>query len=110
MVGQQTQLRIRRVVPERQRHARHAYRLLSPDYRVPFANRFFEDRFGKSEGKRCYEYLFTAAASRARNCETFKVLQDQSRRTIGSGRGSRLTPEDYRLSTTTRSPTRTARR
>ncbi len=25
--------------------------LLTPDYHVPFANRFFEDRFGKSEGR-----------------------------------------------------------
>ena len=32
--------------------------LLTPDYRVPFANRFFEERFGKSDGRRCYEYLF----------------------------------------------------
>ena len=32
--------------------------LLSPDYHVPFANRFFRERFGESHGKRCYEYLF----------------------------------------------------
>jgi len=31
--------------------------LLSPDYHVPFANRFFEERFGKSNGKRCPDSL-----------------------------------------------------
>lgn len=46
--------------------------LLSPDYRVPFANRFFEERFGKSEGRRCYEYLFQRTES-YENCETYKV-------------------------------------
>ncbi len=48
--------------------------LLSPDYRVPFANRFFEERFGKSEGRRCYEYLFNRGEP-CENCETFKVLK-----------------------------------
>ena len=48
--------------------------LLSPDYHVPFANRFFEERFGKSEGRRCYEYLFNRTEP-CENCETFKVLK-----------------------------------
>ena len=48
--------------------------LLAPDYHVPFANRFFEDRFGKSEGRRCYEYLFNRAEP-CENCETYKVLK-----------------------------------
>ena len=48
--------------------------LLSPDYRVPFANRFFEERFGKSEGRRCYEYLFNRTEP-CENCETYKVLK-----------------------------------
>ncbi len=48
--------------------------LLSPDYRVPFANRFFEERFGKSEGRRCYEYLFHRSEP-CENCETFRVLK-----------------------------------
>jgi PAS domain S-box-containing protein len=47
--------------------------LLSPDYRVPFANSFFEERFGRSQGKRCYEYLFHRTAP-CENCESFKVL------------------------------------
>jgi PAS domain S-box-containing protein len=48
--------------------------LLSPDYRVPFANRFFEERFGKSNGKRCYEYLFNRTEPCA-VCETYTVLK-----------------------------------
>ena len=51
--------------------------LLSPDYRVPFANRFFEERFGKSEGRRCYEYLFNRTEP-CEVCETFKVLKTQA--------------------------------
>ena len=48
--------------------------LLTPDYRVPFANRFFEERFGKSEGRRCYEYLFNRSEP-CEICETFTVLK-----------------------------------
>jgi PAS domain S-box-containing protein len=48
--------------------------LLSPDYCVPFANRYFEERFGKSEGRRCFEYLFKRSEP-CENCETFKVLK-----------------------------------
>jgi signal transduction histidine kinase len=48
--------------------------LLSPDYHVPFANRFFRQRFGESGGKRCFEYLFHRAEP-CENCETFKVLK-----------------------------------
>ncbi len=48
--------------------------LLSPDYRVPFANRFFEERFGASGGRRCYEYLF-GRAEPCENCETYTVFK-----------------------------------
>jgi PAS domain S-box-containing protein len=48
--------------------------LLTPDYHVPFANRFFEERFGKSAGARCYEYLFNRTEP-CENCGTFKVLK-----------------------------------
>ena len=48
--------------------------LLSEDYRVPFANRFFEERFGASQGKRCYEYLF-GRNEPCENCETYKVMK-----------------------------------
>jgi PAS domain S-box-containing protein len=48
--------------------------LLTPDCHVPFANRFFEERFGKSHGKRCFEYLFQRTEP-CEHCETYKVLQ-----------------------------------
>jgi PAS domain S-box len=48
--------------------------LLTPDYHVPFANRFFEERFGKSHGKCCYDYLFHRTEP-CENCETYKVLK-----------------------------------
>jgi PAS domain S-box-containing protein len=51
--------------------------LLSPDYHVRFANRFFESRFGKSDGRRCYEYLF-ARTEPCENCESYKVLQTKA--------------------------------
>jgi PAS domain S-box-containing protein len=48
--------------------------LLSTDYHVPFANRFFEERFGKSNGQRCYEYLFNRTEP-CEICETYSVLK-----------------------------------
>ncbi len=48
--------------------------LLSPDYHVPFANRFFEERFGRSEGWRCFEYLFNRTEP-CEKCETYSVLE-----------------------------------
>jgi PAS domain S-box-containing protein len=48
--------------------------LLTPDYQVPFANRFFRERFGESEGRTCYEYLFGRNAP-CEICETYTVLK-----------------------------------
>lgn len=48
--------------------------LLSNDYRVPFANKFFRQRFGESGGRRCFEYLFKRKEP-CENCETFKVME-----------------------------------
>ncbi len=48
--------------------------LLSQDYHVPFANPYFEEHFGKSEGRRCYEYLFQRTEP-CENCESYKVFQ-----------------------------------
>lgn len=47
--------------------------LLSRDYRVIFANRFFEERYGKAHGRPCYNYLFNRDRP-CEICETFKVL------------------------------------
>lgn len=46
---------------------------LRPDYHVTFANRFFEERFGESGGKRCYEYLF-GLTEPCEPCESYKPL------------------------------------
>jgi PAS domain S-box-containing protein len=48
--------------------------LLAVDYHVPFANRFFEERFGESLGQRCFEYLFHRTEP-CENCETYTVLK-----------------------------------
>jgi PAS domain S-box-containing protein len=48
--------------------------LLSPDYHVRFANRYFREHFGESHGRRCYEYLFERAEP-CEICETYKVLK-----------------------------------
>jgi len=48
--------------------------LLTPDYHVPFANRFFRERFGESHGRRCYEYLFKCTEP-CETCETYTVLK-----------------------------------
>lgn len=48
--------------------------LLTPDYHVPFANKFFRERFGESGGKRCFEYLFHRTEP-CEVCETYKVLK-----------------------------------
>jgi PAS domain S-box-containing protein len=51
--------------------------LLAQDYRVVFANRFFEQRYGKASGRRCHEYLFDRSEP-CEVCETFKVLETRA--------------------------------
>ncbi|MBN1366952.1 MAG: PAS domain S-box protein [Dehalococcoidales bacterium] len=48
--------------------------LLTPDYYIQFANRFFRERFGDVVGKTCYESLFKRTKP-CEKCQTFKVLQ-----------------------------------
>lgn len=48
--------------------------LLTEDYHVRFANRTFEERFCKSDGRRCYEYLFHRNEP-CENCETMVVFK-----------------------------------
>lgn len=48
--------------------------LLTPDHRVPFANRFFRERFGESQGRRCYDFLF-GRSEPCEVCESFEVLK-----------------------------------
>ncbi|MGZ5027732.1 MAG: PAS domain-containing protein, partial [Methylobacter sp.] len=48
--------------------------LMSPDYQVTFANRFFEERYGKANGRACHQYLFNRNEP-CEACESFKVLK-----------------------------------
>lgn len=49
--------------------------LLTPDYHVPFVNRFFRERFGEANDKRCYEYLF-GRDKPCEDCWAFKTLEE----------------------------------
>jgi PAS domain S-box-containing protein len=51
--------------------------LLSQDYYVPFANRYFEERFGQSHGKRCFEYLF-GRTEPCEICHSFEPFQTKT--------------------------------
>jgi PAS domain S-box-containing protein len=51
--------------------------LLSPDYHVPFANRFFQERFGEATDRRCVEYLFERAKS-SKDSESVRVMPTQA--------------------------------
>jgi PAS domain S-box-containing protein len=44
--------------------------LLSKDHHVPFANRFFRERFGDSGGRRCFEFLFQRSEP-CPDCQSF---------------------------------------
>jgi PAS domain S-box-containing protein len=79
---ERVQMRTRQVSIERQRlynilETLPAYViLLDKDYRSPFANKVFRERFGVSQ-KRCYEFLFNRDLP-CENCETYKVLKTNS--------------------------------
>jgi len=51
--------------------------LLTPDYHVRFANRFFRERFGESGGLRCFEYLF-GRNEPCEPCESFTPMKTQA--------------------------------
>jgi PAS domain S-box-containing protein len=48
--------------------------LLTPDYRVPFANKSFREKFGEANGRFCYEYCFRRKEP-CEFCETYEVLK-----------------------------------
>ncbi len=48
--------------------------LLTPDYRVAFANRSFREKFGESRGRHCYEHCF-GYSQPCDFCESYKVLE-----------------------------------
>jgi len=47
--------------------------LMTPDYHIPFANRFFREQFGEVNGRRCFEALF-GRSEPCENCQSFTVL------------------------------------
>jgi len=51
--------------------------LLTPDYHVPFANRFFRERFGESHGQHCFEYLF-GRSEPCETCESYTALKSMA--------------------------------
>ncbi|HHW08785.1 MAG TPA: response regulator [Firmicutes bacterium] len=51
--------------------------LLTSDYQVPFANRFFVERFGAPQGRRCFEHLFNRHTP-CENCQTYLVLKTKA--------------------------------
>jgi PAS domain S-box-containing protein len=48
--------------------------LLTQDYHIAFANHVYRQRFGESQGKRCFENLFNRREP-CENCETYTVLK-----------------------------------
>ncbi len=54
--------------------------LLTPDYHVSYANRFFRDRFGESNGRRCFEFLFNRTEP-CEVCDTYKTLKENKPQT-----------------------------
>ncbi len=50
--------------------------LLTPDCHIVYANKFFEKRFGKHNGKKCYELIF-GRTEPCENCQTLHILQTQ---------------------------------
>jgi PAS domain S-box-containing protein len=48
--------------------------LLTPDYHVVFANHIFRERFGESQGRRCFEFLFERSEP-CEICETYTVMK-----------------------------------
>ncbi len=51
--------------------------LLTPDYQVAFANRYFKEKFGEPGERRCYEYMF-GRSEPCENCLAYKVLETKT--------------------------------
>ncbi len=51
--------------------------LQSPDHRIHFANRYFRECFGESEGRLCYEVIW-GATKPCSPCPTFKVFDSKA--------------------------------
>jgi PAS domain S-box-containing protein len=51
--------------------------LLDSDYHMPFANRYFRETFGESQGRRCHEFLFDRTEP-CEICESYTVMKTRS--------------------------------
>ena len=51
--------------------------LMTPDYHVVFINRYFRERFGDPEGRRCYEFAF-GLSEPCENCQALIVLETKT--------------------------------
>jgi PAS domain S-box-containing protein len=51
--------------------------LLTPDYHMPFANKYFRETFGESKGRRCYEFLFNRTEP-CEICEMYTVIKTRA--------------------------------
>jgi PAS domain S-box-containing protein len=51
--------------------------LLTPDYHMPFANKYFRETLGESKGRRCYEFLFNRTEP-CETCETYTVIKSRA--------------------------------
>jgi len=51
--------------------------LLDSDYRMPFANRYFRETFGESQGRRCHDFLFDRTEP-CEICETYTVMKTRA--------------------------------
>ena len=51
--------------------------LLTPDYHMPFTNRFFRERFGESHGRCCYDFLF-GRTEPCEICDSYTVMKTRA--------------------------------
>jgi PAS domain S-box-containing protein len=51
--------------------------LLTQDYHMPFANRYFQEAFTEPQGRKCYEFLFHRAEP-CETCETYMVMKTRA--------------------------------
>jgi PAS domain S-box-containing protein len=79
--------------------------LLTPGYRVAFANRGFRERFGESQGRPCYEYRYGFSAP-CEFCESYSVLKTGQLRhwELTTPGGSVMEVHDFPFSDTDGSP------
>ena len=48
--------------------------LIAPDYTIPFANRTFREKYGDSQGRRCFEYIF-GFDKPCKSCQSLRPFQ-----------------------------------